>query len=102
MTIPIAAQATSSHIVHVARNTKTTVLVIDKTHLDYILHLIEGTSVKHIIVIGNEEGESDYSEKEKYFGLSVTSLAQLQNIGKEHLIDRSEKISKNTHSDKSI
>lgn len=96
MTIPIAAQATSSHIVHVVRNTKLTTLVIDKTHLEYILRLIEGTSITHIIIIG--DGEQDYSEQEKYFGCNITCLNRLKNIGKEHLIDKSEKISKDiTH-----
>ncbi|KAK4509611.1 uncharacterized protein ATC70_007964 [Mucor velutinosus] len=88
VTIPIAAQATSSHIVHVIRDTKLTTLVIDKTHLEYVLRLVEGTSVKHIIVLGED---ADYEEQEKYFGLCVTSFSQLQTLGNEHFVDRSEK-----------
>lgn len=92
MTVPIAAQATSSHIVHVIRDTKLTTLVIDETHLEYILRLVEGTSVKHIIVLGEDES---YEEQEKYFGFSITGFSQLQTFGREHLIDRSELSSKN-------
>lgn len=91
MTIPIAAQATSSHVVHVIRDTKLTTLVIDETHLEYVLRLVEGTSVKHIIVLGEA---ADYEEQEKYFGFSITSFSQLQALGKEHLVDRSDNLSK--------
>ncbi|KAL9558989.1 hypothetical protein MBANPS3_000644 [Mucor bainieri] len=87
VTIPIAAQATSSHIVHVIRDTKMTTLVIDETHLEYVLRLVEGSSVKHIIVLG---GDGSFEEQEKYFGLSITGFNQLQTLGKENLMDRSE------------
>lgn len=86
VTIPIAAQATSSHIVHVIRDTKLTTLVIDETHLEYVLRLVEGTSVTHIIVLGED---TDYEEQEKYFGFSITSFSRLQALGKNQLIDRS-------------
>ncbi|GAN04408.1 acyl-CoA synthetase long-chain family member 1 isoform X1 [Mucor ambiguus] len=87
VTVPIAAQATSSHIVHVIRDTKLTTLVIDETHLEYVLHLVEGTSVNHIIALGED---ANYKEQENYFGLSITSFSQLQKLGKEHPMDRSE------------
>ncbi|EPB91597.1 hypothetical protein HMPREF1544_01519 [Mucor circinelloides 1006PhL] len=89
VTIPIAAQATSSHVVHVIRDTKLTTLVIDETHLEYVLRLVEGTSVKHIIVL---DEAADYEEQKKYFGFSITSFSQLQALGKEHLADRSDNL----------
>ncbi|KAI8646630.1 hypothetical protein BD408DRAFT_409991 [Parasitella parasitica] len=95
VTIPIAAQAISSHIMHVVRNTKLTTLVIDETHLEYILCLLEESTVKHIIVI-DEEQDADYSELEKSYGFSITCLNQLQLIGNENLVDRSLDISTNS------
>ncbi|CEP17591.1 hypothetical protein [Parasitella parasitica] len=92
VTIPIAAQAISSHILHVVRNTKLTALVIDETHLEFVLGLLEGSTVKHLIVI-NEDEDADYSGLEKAYGFSITCLHQLQKIGEENPVDRSYDIS---------
>lgn len=92
MTIPIAAQATSSHILYVIRNTLLKVLVIDETHLDYILQLLIGkaTTVEYIIVISSsrstDEKEINYKEKSVYFGVHISSLYGLQKIGLENPI----------------
>jgi hypothetical protein len=96
VTIPIAAQATSSHILHVIRSTLLTVLVIDETHLEFVLQLIEGTSVKHIIVITNSQEEEDYKDRSKYFGVAIHGLRQVQKLGQQQdiTIDRSNHISK--------
>ncbi|KAI9251096.1 hypothetical protein EDC94DRAFT_697752 [Helicostylum pulchrum] len=84
VTIPIAAQATSSHLLYVIRNTLLTTMVIDQTHLDFTLQVIEGTSVKYIIVVDSQE-ESEIN----YFGVFVYSLQALKKLGQEKLIDRS-------------
>jgi orotate phosphoribosyltransferase len=55
--------------------------VIDETHLKYILQLIEGTTVQHIIVIGDSK---EYKEKSAYYGVQILSLVELQQIGLEH------------------
>lgn len=93
VTIPIAAQAISSHILYVIRNTSLKVMVIDDTHLEYILQLVEGTTVKHIVVIGSEE---DYAEKSKYFGISILNLSQLNKLGLQNPMERSAQIAFDT------
>lgn len=64
-------------------------MVIDDTHLEYILQLVEGTTVKHIVVIGSEE---DYAEKSKYFGISILNLSQLNKLGLQNPMERSAQI----------
>lgn len=66
-------------------------MVIDETHLEYILQLVEGTTVKHIIVIGSEE---DYAEKSKYFGISILNLSQLNELGLQYPMERPAQIGK--------
>jgi hypothetical protein len=61
--------------------------VIDATHLDFVLHLIEGTSVKHLIVIGQQD-----SKQEEHFGVTVTSLSNLESVGNKNKIERSDQI----------
>lgn len=89
VTIPIAAQATSSHLLYVIRNTLLTTMVIDQTHLDFTLQVIEGTSVKYIIVVDSQE-----ESERNYFGVFVYSLQALKKLGQEKLIDRSNLLSK--------
>jgi long-chain acyl-CoA synthetase len=92
VSIPIAAQATSSHILHVIRNTMLTVLVIDETHLDFVLQLIEGTTVKHLVVINQQHKE--YSKQAQYDGVTVTCLSSLESVGREHTIKRPNQVGK--------
>ncbi|KAI7894121.1 uncharacterized protein EV154DRAFT_600251 [Mucor mucedo] len=91
VTIPIAAQATSSHLLHVIRNTSLTVLVIDASHLDFALHLIEASTVKHLIVLGNHP-----QEQREYFGIRVSSFDYLKKVGLEALIETSDQTSSDT------
>lgn len=90
MTVPIAAQATSSHILHVIRNSLLTIMVIDETHLGFVLQLVEGTSVKHIIVMGD-----DVQERE-YFGIQIHGLHYLKQLGQLETIEKSDQISKSS------
>jgi long-subunit acyl-CoA synthetase (AMP-forming) len=83
VTIPIAAQASSSHILHVLRSTSLKVLVIDDTHLEYILQLISETNVKHIVTVGEND---EYKELEKDFGVTITCLSKLMSLGKDNMI----------------
>lgn len=94
MSIPIAAQATSSHISHVIRNTLVKVLVIDETHLDFVLKLIEGTTVKHLIVIDQQSQDQyqEYPNQEELSGVTVTSLSKLELLGNENIIERSDQV----------
>jgi hypothetical protein len=55
VTVPIAAQATISHVIHVLRSTSLKVLVIDESHLESVLSFINETTVKFIVVIGDIE-----------------------------------------------
>ncbi|KAG2198959.1 hypothetical protein INT47_013143 [Mucor saturninus] len=91
VTIPIAAQATSSHLLHVIRNTSLTVLVIDASHLDFALHLIEASTVKHLIVLGHHP-----QEQREYFGIRVSSFDYLKKVGLEALIETSDQTSSDT------
>lgn len=94
VTIPIAAQATSSQILHVIRNSLLKVLVIDKSHLDFVLQLIDSTSVEHIIVISEEEEEESYEEKANYFDVTIHTLDQVKKSGQQKLVERSTELCK--------
>ncbi|KAI8047730.1 uncharacterized protein B0P05DRAFT_601010 [Gilbertella persicaria] len=91
VTVPIAAQAISSHILHVIRNAGLSVLMIDDTHLEFILDLILGSSITHIIVITHEQ--QSYREMEPLYGIKIFSLFDLEKIGQEYVIERHKKIS---------
>lgn len=86
MTVPLAAQATSTHLLYVIRNTLINVMVIDKTHLDFTLQLIEGTSVKHLIVLDSDEKDKSIH------GISIQSLQSLMKFGQENRIERSDQL----------
>ncbi|KAI8384632.1 uncharacterized protein BYT42DRAFT_563144 [Radiomyces spectabilis] len=72
VTVPIAAKANSSHISHVLRDTSLTVLVVDAANLDRVLSLVEGTSVKHIIVIGKSVSPAKD-------GINIVRLQEFEN-----------------------
>lgn len=63
-------------------------MVIDETHLEFVLQLIEGTTVKHLIVIGH-----DVQERE-YFGICIHGLHYLKQLGQQEPIERSDQTSK--------
>jgi long-subunit acyl-CoA synthetase (AMP-forming) len=94
VTIPIAAQATSSHLLYVLRNTSLSVLVIDETHLEFVLQLIEGTAVKHIVAIRDTIEEDNFVERSKYFGVTIHSLNQIKKLGQQEPVERSIEIGK--------
>lgn len=89
MTVPIAAQATSCHLLHVIRNTSLTILVIDASHLDFALHLLEGSTVKHIIVLGHE-----VQPQSNDFGIHVYTFDHLKQLGLQFPIETSDHLGK--------
>ncbi|KAI9301549.1 hypothetical protein BJ944DRAFT_257498 [Cunninghamella echinulata] len=84
VTVPIGAKSSSSHLDHVIKTTGLQVLAVDKAHFDQVVSLIQGTSIRYLILLDQDEVTDAMKQKTT---VDILSYKQIQNKGKSVTVD---------------
>ncbi|CAO3609388.1 unnamed protein product [Cunninghamella echinulata] len=84
VTVPIGAKSSSSHLDHVIKTTGLQVLAVDQAHFDQVVSLIQGTSIRYLILLDQDEVTDAMKQKT---AVDVLSYKHIQNKGKSVIID---------------
>ena len=89
MTVPISAESTSSHLLHVIAKSRLSVLVLDEKLVDRALSVLAGaqSSVRYLVVIGSVSASSK-QEAEKA-GIQLISLKDIESKGSQDPVEQS-------------
>ena len=90
MTIPISAESTSSHLLHVLEKSRLSVLVIDERLIERALSVLTGTktSVRYLIVLGNVNGSN--KEVAEKLDIQVISIKDIEAKGIQDLVEQNQ------------
>ncbi|KAI7870958.1 hypothetical protein BDF14DRAFT_1766693 [Spinellus fusiger] len=80
VTVPMSSQSTSTHISHVLSSTSLRVLMVDPYYVERVLSLVNGTSLKYIVVLGAVTNENRVAAQA--LGIEVITLNELETKGK--------------------
>lgn len=84
VTVPIGAKSSSSHLDHVIKTTGLQVLAVDNAHFDQVVSLIQGTSIRYLILLDQDEVTDAMKQKTT---VDLLSYKQIQNKGKSVTVD---------------
>ncbi|KAL0088526.1 hypothetical protein J3Q64DRAFT_1726283 [Phycomyces blakesleeanus] len=85
VTVPISAQATSSHVSHVIKDTLLKVLAVDPVNLERALSLVPGTNVKYIVVLGSIDAANKDAAKKA--GIELLTFKELEVLGQSSTVE---------------
>ncbi|KAI8145695.1 hypothetical protein BJV82DRAFT_601924 [Fennellomyces sp. T-0311] len=90
VTVPISAESTSSHLLHVVTKSRLSVLLLDEGLVDRTLSVLIGaqTSVRYLIVIGNVTTSSKQDAEKA--GIQLISLKDVEAKGSQDPIEQSQ------------
>jgi long-subunit acyl-CoA synthetase (AMP-forming) len=80
VTVPVSSSASSSHLSHVIEKTSLKLLVTDPDALGRVLSLARGSTLKHIVVLG--EASSEDQKQAQDAGIEVNSISDVEAKGK--------------------
>jgi hypothetical protein len=83
--VPVSSLASSSHLSHVIAKTSLKLLVTDADLLGRVLSLAKGSTLKHIVVLG--EASSEDKKQAQDAGIEVVLIADAEAKGKTAKFD---------------
>lgn len=86
MTIPISADATSSHLSHILRNSGLRVLVVDASLAERALNVIRGgnVAVKALVILGGDNPAANVKQNADAMGIQLLNMRDVENKGTEN------------------
>ncbi|KAI9312077.1 hypothetical protein BX666DRAFT_2142523, partial [Dichotomocladium elegans] len=90
VTVPISADAASSHLSHVLKNTGLKVLVVDAKLLERTLNVLRGSNMatKHIIVLGAAAVDGQLQKSAESQGLNMITIDELCQKGEKEPVEQ--------------
>ncbi|KAG2219910.1 hypothetical protein INT45_008547 [Circinella minor] len=90
VTIPISAESTSSHLLHVLEKSRLSVLVIDEGLVERALSVLTGskTSVRYLIVLGNVNGSN--KEVAEKLNIQVINIKDVEAKGTQDPVEQNQ------------
>ncbi|KAI9498569.1 hypothetical protein BDB00DRAFT_798509 [Zychaea mexicana] len=90
VTVPISAESTSSHLLHVLEKSHLSVLIVDDGLMDRVLSVLSGakTSVRYLVVLGNVNAAS--KEAAEKLNIQVTGLKDVVAKGSQDPVEQSQ------------
>ncbi|KAI9468920.1 MAG: hypothetical protein EXX96DRAFT_589730 [Benjaminiella poitrasii] len=85
VTIPVSSHASSSHMSHIIQKTFLKVLIVEPELVDRVLSFAKGSSLKHLIVLGDVSAAD--TEKAVSAGIELLSFDQVETKGKSATFD---------------